>query len=246
VTAESFDDSQSQLRDIEERLNYFFCDQSLLEQALTHPSITTEKGTQVIDNQRLEFLGDAVLQLILTERLYRDFGNESEGVLTKWRARVVSRPALATFANELGLGSAMRMGKGEEMNGGRTRASSLSDCMESVLGAVYLDGGFSEATRVTLALAGDALAEVVKSPDAGNPKGQLQEVLQAIVPESPHYCIITEKGPDHEKRFLAEVTWGGQLLGRGEGASKKTAEIAAAANALHESRWQDENAKRST
>lgn len=226
------------MKQVEANLGYFFADGELLKFALTHPSLIAESKSHSVDNQRLEFLGDAVLQLSLTEALYRQFPEEGEGVLTKWRARLVSKPALATFGRALGLGPAMLMGKGEEANGGRDRASTLSDCVEAVLGAVYLDGGYEAAKLVVLRMTGEALQTVVKSPQAGNPKGELQERLQALAPESPLYEILSAKGPDHEKLFVSSVTWRGSELGRGRGASKKSAETAAALDALRSGRWQ--------
>lgn len=224
---------------IEEKLSYHFKDLSLLQAALTHPSIIAESKEHLIDNQRLEYLGDAVLQLAVTEDLYLRFPDEGEGPLTKWRARLVSKPALAEFGMKLEIGNAILMGKGEEANGGRTRSSTLADCIEALLGAVYLDGGFFEAQKVVLRIVADAIEEVTQSNETGNPKGELQEVLQAIVPISPIYEILSATGPDHDKVFVASVTWRGTLLGEGEGPSKKTAEVAAAANALAKEKWQE-------
>ncbi|GHC54248.1 ribonuclease III [Roseibacillus persicicus] len=224
---------------IEEKVSYRFDDPVLLQTALTHPSIVAESKEELVDNQRLEYLGDAVLQLAVTEELFLRFPNEGEGPLTKWRARLVSKPALAEYGMKLNLGSAILIGKGEEANGGRTRASSLADCIEALLGAIYLDGGFSAAKEVALNLVADALEEVTKSSDTGNPKGELQEVLQAIQPTSPVYEILSASGPDHDKVFVASVKWQDVLLGRGEGASKKTAEVAAAANALERGKWRE-------
>lgn len=222
---------------IEKDLSYQFQDSSLLQVALTHPSIVAESKSYNSDNQRLEYLGDAVLQLALTEALYLRFPNEDEGALTKWRARLVSKPALAAFGAQLKLGDAMLMGKGEEANGGRARASTLADCVEAVLGAVYLDGGFEEAKKVVMRMVGVAIEEVTQSTETGNPKGELQEELQALFSDNPLYEILSAKGPDHDRQFVASVTWRGDLLGKGEGASKKSAEVAAAADALSQKKW---------
>ena len=223
---------------LEEKLGYRFEDQELLVQAMTHPSIAAKRRDIVEDNQRLEFLGDAVLQLILTEHLYRILPDQAEGRLTKMRASLVSRQALAECAERLGLGAYLRLGKGEEANGGRERASNLADACESLLGAIYLDGGIGIATEVTMRLIEEALQEVLLGEDTSNPKGRLQEVLQALRRESPCYRILAEEGPDHLKQFRAEVIWCGVSLGEGYGSSKKSAETAAARNALETRRWE--------
>ena len=241
VTVQSNRPVQTVLTQLEAKLGYQFRDSSLLQTALTHPSIVAESKSHNADNQRLEFLGDAVLQLVLTEDLYLRFPTEGEGVLTKWRARLVSKPALAAFGTQLELGGEILMGKGEEANGGRSRSSTLADCIEAVLGAVYLDGGFEKAQEVVLKMVGSALKEVTQSSETGNPKGELQEVLQAITPESPNYKILSATGPDHDKNFRASVTWKGCLLGEGKGASKKIAEAAAASDALKNKNWRSSN-----
>ena len=237
VTVEPTNAVRSSLISIEDHLGYCFKEKALLAAALTHPSLIAESKSHNVDNQRLEYLGDAVLQLALSEVLYLRFPDEEEGPLTKWRARLVSKPALAAFGEQLNLGAIMLMGKGEEANGGRSRSSNLADCVEAVLGAVYLDGGFGEAQKVVMKMVGGALDEVTQSQETGNPKGDLQEVLQALSPDSPTYQILSATGPDHDKRFVASVTWRGEVLGQGEGASKKTAEVAAAADAMEQGKW---------
>ncbi|MBK1832520.1 ribonuclease III [Roseibacillus ishigakijimensis] len=222
---------------IESNLSYHFRDRLLLTTALTHPSLTAESKEEITDNQRLEFLGDAVLQLTVTEELYRRFPEEGEGTLTKWRARLVSKPALAEFGNKLELGQALRMGKGEAASGGRERPSSLADCVEALLGAVYLDGGFEAARQVVLGLIEGAFETVTQSSASGNPKGDLQEILQAIAPANPVYEILSVTGPDHDRHFKAVVTWNDLTLGHGAGSSKKLAEAAAAADALKTQKW---------
>ena len=226
---------------IENNLHYQFEDRSLLQAALTHPSIVAEKKDYTVDNQRLEFLGDADLELVLTDELYSRFPNAGEGVLTKWRSRLVSKPALASFGAKLELGDAILLGKGEEANGGRKRASILADCIEAILGAVYLDRGLEAAREVVMEMIGTSIDEVSQSSETGNPKGELQEALQAIAPESPIYEILSAEGPDHDKRFVALVTWQGTRLGEGEGGNKKTAEAAAAASALTQKLWSQTN-----
>lgn len=224
---------------LEEVIGYKFRNSLLLAEALTHPSLAYETQKPHFDNQRLEFLGDAVIQLLLTEKLYSIFPGFSEGRLTKLRARLVSREALHTFANEMNLGSYIMMGKGEESTGGRNRASTLADAFESVLGAVYLDGGLDAARQTIEKICSAAIAMIAESPEEKNPKGQLQEVLQAISPDGPQYCVLDEQGPDHNKSFTVAVQWKDMNLGEGTGNSKKHAETKAAREALKMRAWED-------
>ena len=222
---------------LEEVIGYKFRNSLLLAEALTHPSLAYETQKPHFDNQRLEFLGDAVIQLLLTQRLYEMFPGFSEGRLTKLRARLVSREALLEFAHEVHLGDYIMMGKGEEATGGRARASTLADAFESLMGAVYLDGGLEAAGQVIDKVCDKWLQKVAESPEEKNPKGELQEKLQAIAAEGPDYRVIEESGPDHCKHFKVEVTWKGSALGVGEGCSKKDAEIHAASAALEKESW---------
>jgi ribonuclease-3 len=222
---------------LEEKLGYEFRERSLLMQALTHPSLSAEKKGAGADNQRLEFLGDAVIQLVLTEYLFRELPDEDEGRLTQTRATLVSRNALSDCARLWDLGTVLRLGRGEDANGGRERASNLADAFEALMGAVYLDGGL-EAARVSVLRALEpVLGEALAGEDTSNPKGRLQEELQAITRESPVYRIVSEEGPDHLKRFAAEVVWRGRPLAIGYGSSKKTAEADAAEQALQSRAW---------
>ncbi len=217
---------------LEEQFGYTFQNPLLLAEALTHPSLAYETHRAHFDNQRLEFLGDAVLQLVFTHELFRTFIDYNEGNLTKLRARLVSRTALAVYARARGLGAHLLMGRGEEASGGRDRSSTLSDAFEALLGAIYLDGGLEAARSVILRLCATELARITAEPKEVNPKGQLQEMLQALSASSPHYTIIASEGPDHQKRFVARVDWKGCTLGTGSGLSKKLAETAAAEAAL--------------
>ena len=228
---------------LELRLGYRFRDTSLLERALTHPSVGHEKQRFHIDNQRLEFLGDAVLQLVITEYLYANFPKEQEGPLTKLRARLVSRDALQAHAVALDLGRHLIMGRGEEASGGRTRASSLADAFEAVVGAIYLDSDFATTREFVLRAMQSALTGVLEAPVDINPKGQLQEILQAIASRGPIYELISATGPEHAKTFVVEARWEGETLGRGTGPSKQAAEIAAAMDALERKRWKKEPRK---
>ena len=224
---------------LESRIEYKFRNSLLLAEALTHPSLAYESARPHFDNQRLEFLGDAVLQLVVTEALYARFPEFSEGQLTKLRSQLVSRKALAKFANAIGLGDYVLLGKGEEASGGRKRHSTLADAFEALIGAIYLDSGIPPARELVLQVCSDEIDEIGASPVERNPKGELQEHLQAIEPEAPVYRVISESGPDHRRVFQSEVTWRGRLLATGKGKSKKEAEIRAAAEALRNRAWQD-------
>ncbi len=223
---------------LESRLGYTFINSKLLAEALTHPSLGYETQHKHFDNQRLEFLGDSVLQLALTSRLYDMFPGYAEGDLTKMRSRLVSKPALFAFANSIELGSYVMLGKGEEASGGRMRASTLADAFEAILGAIYIDAGFSKASEIILNIIEPSLVDINHEPDIKNPKGKLQEILQAILPESPAYIIIDESGPDHCKQFRVSVSWAGKHLANGSGSNKKEAEFDAAMNALNTKSWE--------
>ncbi len=222
---------------LEQTIDYKFRNSLLLAEALTHPSLAYESQRPHFDNQRLEFLGDAVLQLVLTSALYELFPYFTEGLLTKLRSRLVSRSALASYARRLDLGRYLMLGKGEESSGGRSRTSSLADCFESLVGAIYLDGSLEATRGFVLAQCAGELREVAAKPSEINPKGELQEVLQAISTSSPIYKVSSEGGPDHEKTFRVTVLWQGKELGFGKGPSKKQAEIQAAVDALEHRHW---------
>lgn len=222
---------------LEAYLGYKFRNSLLLGEALTHPSLAYETQRPHFDNQRLEFLGDAVLQLALTDHLYTIFPGFAEGDLTKMRARLVSKEALSQLAEGINLSQFVLLGKGEEASGGRCRPSTLADAFEAVLGAIYLDGGFEAARDVVLRLAKNDIEKISAAPEERNPKGKLQEVLQSIIPESPVYRVIGEEGPDHEKTFVVEVVWGEKVLASGRGRNKKQAEMDAATAALKAECW---------
>jgi len=222
---------------LEERMGYKFRNGLLLAEALTHPSISLERKNYPFDNQRLEFLGDAVIQLVVTEHLYRLYPDFSEGQMTKLRTRIVSRPALKAHAVLMDLGRYLMMGRGEEASGGRERASTLADAFESVVGAIYLDGGFDAARNFVLRETLDDFERIAKNPEEVNPKGTLQEILQAIEPCAPAYEVVEQTGPDHSKHFVSKVIWSNIELGRGEGLSKKQAQVAAASDALDQRLW---------
>ena len=222
---------------LEERIGYQFRNALLLSEALTHPSLSHETQQRHFDNQRLEFLGDAILQLVISEHLFEHFGNAPEGQLTKLRSRLVSRETLKTYAAGLDLGQYLKMGRGEEASGGRVRTSTLADAFEALIGAIYLDAGLEEARKFILTQAAPDLTRIAEEPVDINPKGQLQELLQSISPQSPVYQVISQSGPEHDKMFVVQVVWEGMVLGQGRGRSKKQAETLAAEEAMRLKRW---------
>ena len=211
------------MKKVMEALGYTFRDEALLRRALTHPSVGKE------DNQRLEFLGDAVLQYLMSDRLYRRHPEDREGALTHRRALLVCEASLSQIAARLGVGEALVMDRGEEQTGGRTKPSVLCDAMEAVLAAVYLDGGMEAAREVMERCWPD---EDQVSRPMQDSKGRLQEVLQKNGGETPTYRIIGESGPPHNPVFEAAVYRGDELLATGTGKTKKQAEQAAAVSAL--------------
>ncbi len=222
----------SEFASFEGNLGYFFKDPSLLRLALTHPSVAHDQLLNVQHNQRLEFLGDSVLQLVLTGELYQRFTGFGEGPLTKARAQLVNRKTLADQASKLEIGRHLIMSRGEEMSGGRLRPSGLADAFEAVLGGVYLDSDFSTVRGVILHLFRDIFGELQVIPSLQNPKGELQELLQATATEAPQYRLDSATGPDHDREFVCTVVHENRALGSGRGKSKKEAESAAAVEAL--------------
>ncbi|MBU6400322.1 MAG: ribonuclease III [Verrucomicrobia bacterium] len=220
------------LRELQDRLGYGFGNVALLRLALTHPSVAREEGVHLQHNQRLEFLGDAVLQLALTRELYEKFPDVAEGPLTKARARMVNRRALAEQGRRLELGRDLILSRGEELNGGRQRPSTLADAFEALVGAIFLDGGFDLAREFVLRQFHPVFGELEVIPNLDNPKGELQELLQARSVEAPRYVLASVSGPDHDREFECVVKHGGVELGRGRGKSKKDAESQAARAAL--------------
>jgi ribonuclease-3 len=230
---------------LEERIGYKFRNPLLLAEALTHPSLRHETQEYHFDNQRLEFLGDAVLQLVMTEHLYNHFQDEAEGKLTKLRARMVSREALTVHASRMDLGKYVMLGRGEEASGGRERNSTLADSFEALVGAIYLDSDLATIRQFILNHAGKDLEQLIEEPVDVNPKGHLQELLQAITSRSPAYEVISQSGPEHKKTFVVRAIWEGVILGEGTGNSKKQAETAAATDAMQQKRWEKREAENS-
>lgn len=204
------------------RLGHHFADPALLGRAVTHRSWCAEHAG-FASNERLEFLGDSVLGLVVTDEIYRLLPDAGEGQLSRVRATVVCAPALAEMATELGVGEVLLLGKGERASGGRERPSILADAMEAIIGAVYLDGGLSAATELVVRLVGPRLA----TSGAPDHKSRLHELV-AREPDRAVSFEITEQGPEHDKRFEAVVVLDGRPMGSGTGRSKKEAEQAAA------------------
>jgi len=222
----------SQFEELQSKLGYTFRNLELLKLALTHPSVAHEQGTPMQTNQRLEFLGDAVLQLVLTRELYDKFPGFDEGPLTKARAKLVNRRTLAEHGRELNLGAHLILSRGEETHGGRERPSALADAYEALVGAVFMDGGFDLASEFILREFSGDLGGLTVIPIMENPKGELQELLQAVSAEAPQYDVVSATGPDHDRVFECIVQHAGAELARGRGKSKKAAESEAALAAL--------------
>jgi len=217
---------------LQTRLGYEFRDEGLLRLALTHPSVAHELPGNTPHNQRLEFLGDSVLGLVLTGELYEKFPTLGEGPLTKARAQMVNRRTLAAEARRLGIGEHLILSRGEEASGGRERPSALADAFEALLGAIFLDGGYAAARQFILRCFRDEFGELTEIPNLENPKGELQELLQSRSPEAPQYELTFTSGPDHDRVFECAVFHQSLELGRGRGKTKKEAESQAALAAL--------------
>lgn len=227
--------AKKDLGELQKRIDYYWCDQALLRRAFVHSSYLYENRDRdrlVQSNERLEFLGDAVLELIISDYYFNSYPGKTEGELTKMRALTVCESSLAAVARSLGLGQYMWMGRGEERSGGRHRPSILADAFEALLGAIYLDAGLEEAQRVALT----AMAKIMQQVQAGQAKRdfktELQELLQQKTTDPVCYAIIAEEGPDHDKTFTAVVECQGHRMGTGRGRSKKEAEQQAAKMAL--------------
>jgi len=220
------------LNEFEKKIGYEYKDKRNLLLALTHSSYANEnKDSGLTSNERLEFLGDAVLNIIISDYLYNLYPDLSEGELTKTRASIVCEASLAKYAERIDLGKFLLLGRGEELTGGRQRISVLSDAFEAVLGSLYLDGGMETARKFI----SDLMMDQIKGREAEifvDYKTQLQELIQKTNDKKITYEIISEEGPDHDKTFLARVKVGDEVLGSGEGKSKKEAEQMSAQSGL--------------
>lgn len=218
------------MKTLEEKLGYTFRDPSLLENALTHSSCANESRGRLHSNERLEFLGDSILGMVVAEHLYRNHPDLPEGELTRTRAALVCEESLVEVAQALGLGDYLKLGKGEEAGGGRNRPSIRADAVEAVLAAVYLDGGIGSARKIIQKYI--LSKEVAGLTTPRDYKTALQELVQRESGQVLRYCLTGESGPDHDKRFFVEVELNGQAVGSGEGRSKKEAEQMAAKAAI--------------
>ena len=219
------------IKDLEKAIGYQFRNISLLQNALTHSSYANERWhNSLLSNERLEFLGDSVLGMLVADYLYRTFPDRPEGELTRMRADMVCEQTLAAAANKIGIGEHLMLGHGEERLGGRNRNSILADAMESVIAACFLDGGIQAALKVVQQF---ILVEVpVTKLHNVDYKTQLQELVQQKKNQVLSYALVGESGPDHDKKFDVEVSLNGSVVGSGSGSSKKRAEQNAAASAI--------------
>jgi ribonuclease-3 len=221
---------EQKLRQLEERLHHSFADQDLLVQALTHRSYPNEHA-RTVHNERLEFLGDAVLQLLISEILYSRRAAAQEGELSRTRSILVNTRTLSRIARQLELGELVRLGEGEKKTGGTAKVSILADAVEALIAASYLDGGMSAARTVVTTIFAEDLENALAGPPARDVKSELQELLQARRAAPPQYTVEATYGPEHERRFTVRVQAIG-LSANGEGSSKKKAEQDAAAALL--------------
>lgn len=225
---------QEDLAILEEVIGYSFKNRSFLVDALTHPSFVNEDVDTCVDNQRMEFLGDSVLGLVVAEKLYQRLPDAAEGKMSTGLAQLVCEPALAEVARAIGLGSFIRMGRGEALSGGRDRPSVLADAYEALLAAVFLDRGLEEVSEMVERLQGGAINACHPVNASHDYKSRLQKLVQSAKSGPPAYRIVDETGPAHQKLFVAEVVIDGNGKARGQGRSKKEAEQSAAEAALVE------------
>ena len=218
---------------LQETLGIHFNDPSLLEQALVHSSYINENPDLApASNERLEFLGDAVLGLVIAQKLYQDLPDATEGEMTNLRATLVRRDTLAKAAKTIGLGDYLYLGRGEEASGGRNKAANLAGTLEAIIAAISLDKGSATTRDFILRLFNQKLAKVIRQGAEVDCKSQLQEIFQARKQPTPIYYVIETEGPSHNRRFTVEVRDGDTVLGKGSGKSKKAAETEAARSAL--------------
>jgi len=218
---------------LQEKLGVSFSDPSRLRQALTHSSYANENPSSALAcNERPEFLGDVVLSLVISEKLYRDLPQATEGEMTKLRAALVKRDTLARLAKAIKLGDYLYLGKGEEASGGRDKKANLASALEALIAAIFLDQSPASTQGFILRLFKEELKRALSQGGIVNYKSQLQELFQARGQPTPAYYVVEASGPDHERHFTVEVRASNTVLGRGTGKSKKLAEAAAARSAL--------------
>ncbi|MCX6995831.1 MAG: ribonuclease III [Kiritimatiellaeota bacterium] len=222
---------RSPYRDLEKALGYRFRRRAWLEMALTHPSFRHETQGAATDNQRLEFLGDAVLGLVVADHLFAVHATADEGALTDLRSSITNTRALARVAQAIALGQHLRLGHGEQQSGGARRTTTLADALEAVLGAAFRDGGLKAVQKIFRHLF-QPLFEQPAPAWAGNPKGALQELFQKSWKSNPVYRVTRESGPAHERTYTMDVLRGAEVIGTGTGVSKRAAAVEAARHAL--------------
>ncbi|RMF83523.1 MAG: ribonuclease III [Nitrospinota bacterium] len=226
-------DQAGQLEELQQRIGYRFRSPSLLAQALTHASFAHEQAGEEESYERLEFLGDAVLSLVISTYLFQAFPDFPEGQLSRWRAAIVQESILAEVARRLCIGTYLLLGRGEEQSGGREKDSLLADTLEAIIGAIYLDGGWDQVKQVVLQLFHPELRQVLHTPSP-DPKSLLQQYTLERGEGLPCYRLVRTEGPDHAKTFVVETQIAGRIWGRGKGKSKKDAERLAAMDALRQ------------
>lgn len=227
-------DLENRYAALEETLGYIFKNRRLLTEALTHPSYANEVRGGEQDNQRLEFFGDSIVSFLISNQLYLNFPVAREGELTKLRAAIVDEAALARVALAFDLGSFLSLGRGEERSGGRSKSSVLADALEALVAAVYLDGGVTAAKRVVNRLFAPSLVSAATNRGQSDFKTELQELVQSRFAAPPQYIQRSAEGPDHSRSYTYEVIVNGSVAGVGSGGSKKSAQQAAAQEALAE------------
>ena len=220
------------IKELEKDLNIKFNDINLLQRALTHRSFLNENRSVDKSNERLEFLGDAVLELIVSDYLYREYSERPEGDLTSFRSAIVRTESLAQASRELGYGKYLRMAKVEEESGGRDKDYILANTFEAVLGAIYIDQGYQPCKKLVTQILISKIEDIVKNRTDIDSKTRIQELAQAKYNLTPNYVVLKEHGPDHNKKFVVGVKIGKKIIGKGKGSSKQRAEEAAAKKGL--------------
>lgn len=221
------------IQKFQEHIGYNFKDKTVLFESITHSSYANENQSQMITfNERLEFLGDSVLGVVISEYLFKNFPKMPEGRLTKIRAKIVCEPSLAQVAKKVKLGEVLRLGRGEELTGGRERSSILADGLEALMAAIYLDGGYDCVKKFIFKFMGNIIDDSINGKILLDYKTRLQEVIQGSMKQELVYEIYDEKGPDHNKVFYVRVRLNNKVMGKGDGGNKKEAEQLAAKRAL--------------
>lgn len=227
----------NKIKNLEKEINITFKNKSLLELAFIHKSFVNESKKQKAHNERLEFLGDAVLELAVTEHLYTKYVDKPEGDLTNWRSALVKGKNLAFVASKLNLGAYLCLSKGEELSGGREKAYLLANTTEALIGAIYLDRGFQVARDFIMEHIVILLDDIVSKGLDIDPKSRVQELAQERLNITPRYELMEESGPDHSKTFVMGIYFDSALIGKGSGSSKQAAEESAAKDALKKKGW---------